>query len=54
MRRHKPQSETDKLNKIVDDLPRRIADWTPEQRQQHAAQSDRAMREQAQQTRKKR
>ncbi|MEU9400561.1 hypothetical protein [Streptomyces sp. NPDC048242] len=41
------QPETTKLNQAVDSLPPRVADWTPEQRQQVAAQSNRAMREQA-------
>jgi len=39
-------TETAKLTETVDSLPARVADWTPEQRQQHATQSDRAMREQ--------
>lgn len=41
------KSETAKLNDTVDALPSRVADWTPVQRTQYAAQSDRAMREQA-------
>ncbi|MCF2130136.1 hypothetical protein L1I79_27440 [Strepomyces sp. STD 3.1] len=40
-------SETAKLDQVVDSLPAQVADWTPEQRAQHAAQSNRAMREQA-------
>lgn len=47
------KSETAKLNDTVDQLPAQVADWTPQQRAQYAAQSDRAMREQAdQQTQK--
>ncbi|WP_416975646.1 hypothetical protein [Streptomyces sp. 4F14] len=41
------RAETQKLTEVVASLPPRVADWTPEQRQQHAEQSDRAMREQA-------
>jgi hypothetical protein len=41
------RSETAKLRKTVESLPRQVADWTPQQREQFAAQSDRAMREQA-------
>ncbi|MEU8555948.1 hypothetical protein AB0C80_18430 [Streptomyces anthocyanicus] len=41
------QSETAKLDQVVDSLPAQVADWTPEQRAQYTAQSDRAMREQA-------
>lgn len=40
-------SETNKLRAVTDALPRRVADWTPEQRAQQAAQSNRAAREQA-------
>ncbi|MFF9215605.1 hypothetical protein [Streptomyces viridosporus] len=40
------KSETGKLGEVVDGLPRQVADWTPEQRRQFAAQSDRAMLEQ--------
>ncbi|MGJ5898564.1 hypothetical protein ACSCBZ_42500 [Streptomyces niveiscabiei] len=40
-------SESKKLAETVSSLPARVADWTPEQRQQHNEQSDRAMREQA-------
>lgn len=47
------KSETAKLDQVVDSLPAQVTDWTPEQRAQYAAQSDRAMREQAdQQTQK--
>ncbi|MGW3442195.1 hypothetical protein [Streptomyces sp. NPDC001076] len=45
MRLRRP--ETGKLEKVVKKLPRRVADWSPEQREQYAEQSDRAMREQA-------
>lgn len=48
------KSETAKLRETVDSLPKQVADWTPEQRQQFAAQSDRAMREQNASPRKKR
>ncbi|MEW2451213.1 hypothetical protein AB0896_27270 [Streptomyces parvulus] len=41
------QPETDALDDVVDSLPAKVATWTPEQRQQYIAQSDRAMREQA-------
>lgn len=41
------ESETAKLRETVASLPQQVADWTPEQRVQFAAQSDRAMREQA-------
>ncbi|MGX1223163.1 hypothetical protein [Streptomyces ambofaciens] len=40
------KSETARLEQVVDALPARVADWTPAQRAQYAAQSDRAMREQ--------
>ncbi|MFF9269097.1 hypothetical protein [Streptomyces rochei] len=40
------KSETAKLEETVDALPAQIADWTPAQRAQYSAQSDRAMREQ--------
>ncbi|KAF2774644.1 hypothetical protein [Streptomyces sp. OM5714] len=43
------KSETAKLNQVVDALPAQVADWTPQQRAQYAAQPDRAMREQAKQ-----
>ena len=41
------KSETAKLRETVSELPQQVADWTPQQREQFAAQSDRAMREQA-------
>ncbi|MGI3199641.1 hypothetical protein ACRJ4W_15420 [Streptomyces sp. GLT-R25] len=40
------KSETQKLNDTVDALPAQVATWTPQQRAQYVAQSDRAMREQ--------
>lgn len=40
------KDETAKLADTVASLPRRAADWTPEQREQFTTQSDRAMREQ--------
>jgi hypothetical protein len=43
------KSETAKLDQVVDSLPAQVADWTPQQRAQHADQSNRAMREQADQ-----
>lgn len=43
------KSETAKLNQVVDSLPAQVADWTPQQRAQYTAQSNRAMREQAEQ-----
>lgn len=42
----KPTTETAKLADTRATLPQRVADWTPEQRQQFTEQSDRAMREQ--------
>ena len=39
-------SETDALRELVDELPDRVADWTPEQRQEFNAQSDAAAFEQ--------
>ncbi|MBQ0827695.1 hypothetical protein [Streptomyces tagetis] len=47
------KTETDKLNAVVDRLPRRAADWTPEQRAAFTAQSDRAMREQNEHNRRR-
>ncbi|MFI5685883.1 hypothetical protein [Streptomyces sp. NPDC051636] len=47
MRRRRGTSETDKLQETVSRLPKRVADWTPEERQQYTTQSDRAMRERA-------
>jgi len=41
------KSETTKLADTVAELPQRVADWTPEQRETFTMQSDRAMREQA-------
>ncbi|WP_217545593.1 hypothetical protein [Streptomyces sp. GbtcB6] len=38
--------ETKELNNLVDRLPEQVSDWTPEQRDQYTAQSDRAMNEQ--------
>ncbi|MFF5795786.1 hypothetical protein [Streptomyces albogriseolus] len=46
MGRFSRKSETAKLGKTVKALPERVADWTPQQRQQFAEQSDRAMHEQ--------
>lgn len=40
-------SETAKLGKVVKSLPKKVADWTPEQRKTFTTQSDRAMRQQA-------
>lgn len=40
------KSETAKLDDTVNDLPDKVADWTPAQRDTFAVQSDRAMREQ--------
>jgi hypothetical protein len=40
------KSETSKLDDTLDDLPDKVADWTPAQRDTFTAQSDRAMREQ--------
>ncbi|WP_175438088.1 hypothetical protein [Streptomyces sp. SGAir0924] len=39
-------SETAKLDQVVDSLPKQVADWTPAQRAEYTAQSDRAMLEQ--------
>ncbi|MEU9149184.1 hypothetical protein AB0D59_01190 [Streptomyces sp. NPDC048417] len=39
-------TETKALNKLVKQLPKQVSDWTPEQRNQYTAQSDRAMHEQ--------
>lgn len=38
--------ETKALRSLVSELPDRVAEWTPTQRQEFSAQSDRAMREQ--------
>ncbi|WP_435218396.1 hypothetical protein [Streptomyces sp. bgisy034] len=38
--------ETQALRSLVGQLPDRVADWTPEQREDFTAQSDRSMREQ--------
>ncbi|MFB6771121.1 hypothetical protein [Streptomyces sp. NPDC056337] len=40
------RSETAKLGKTVDVLPRQVAAWTPQQHAKYVTQSDRAMREQ--------
>lgn len=39
--------EQTKLTQVVKELPKQVADWTPEQRKQYTTQSDRAMRERA-------
>ncbi|WP_228916854.1 hypothetical protein [Streptomyces sp. DH20] len=46
MKRPGRKSETAKLGETVKALPKRVADWTPEQRRQFTEQSDRAMHEQ--------
>ena len=38
--------ETKALRQLRSDLPKQVADWTPEQRQDFTDQSDRSMREQ--------
>ncbi|MFC5217310.1 hypothetical protein [Streptomyces coerulescens] len=38
--------ETQALRSLVSELPDRVADWTPEQRQTFTEQSDRSMHEQ--------
>jgi hypothetical protein len=45
MRLRRASSETAELRRTVESLPKRVADWTPEQRAQFTTQSDRAMRE---------
>jgi hypothetical protein len=45
-RNNKPGPETQALRSLVSELPDRVADWTPEQRQDFTTQSDRSMREQ--------
>jgi hypothetical protein len=45
-RRSDGRTETEKLADVRADLPREVAEWTPEQRAAFTAQSDRAMREQ--------
>jgi hypothetical protein len=39
-------SETEALRELVDELPKQVADWTPEQRNRFTAQSDAAALEQ--------
>lgn len=38
--------ETNALRSLVEELPDQVADWSPEQRAEFSAQSDRSMREQ--------
>lgn len=38
--------QTEALRELVAELPNRVADWSPEQRAEFSAQSDRSMREQ--------
>lgn len=45
--RKKAGPETSALRTLTSQLPRNVADWTPEQRDAQAAQSNAAMREQA-------
>jgi hypothetical protein len=45
-RRSDDRTEIEKLANTRAALPKRVADWTPEQRESFTAQSDRAMREQ--------
>lgn len=39
--------ETQALRDLTDELPDKVADWTPDERSQHAHQSNAAMREQS-------
>ncbi|MFJ2007020.1 hypothetical protein [Streptomyces chartreusis] len=45
-RNSNPGPETQALRSLVSDLPDRVADWSPAQRAEFTAQSDRSMHEQ--------
>ncbi|MFG2679199.1 hypothetical protein [Streptomyces sp. NPDC048392] len=49
LNRKNQQPASRALDKVVDSLPRQVADWTPEQRATYTAAADRATREQADQ-----